>query len=43
MKELNRTYKPFQTPPINPISRSPGANDSNQVVITQHIPITQVR
>lgn len=36
MKELNRTYKPFQTPPIHPTSRSSGANTSNQVVVTQH-------
>ncbi|RDD33632.1 hypothetical protein Wcon_00548 [Wolbachia endosymbiont of Cylisticus convexus] len=40
VEELNCTYRPFKTPPINPISRSPGANDSNQVVITQHIPTT---
>ncbi|NEV49820.1 hypothetical protein EUZ93_05105 [Wolbachia pipientis] len=36
MKELNCTYKPFQTPPIHPTSRSSGANDLNQVVVTQH-------
>lgn len=33
MKELNCTYKPFQTPPIHPTT---GANTSNQVVVTQH-------
>ncbi len=27
---------PFQTPPIHPTSRSSGANDLNQVVVTQH-------
>lgn len=37
MKELNRTYKPFQTPPIHPTT---GANTSNQVVVTQHTPET---
>lgn len=36
MKELNCTYKPFQTSPIHPTSRSSGANDLNQVVVTQH-------
>lgn len=36
MEELNRTYKPFQTPPIHPTSRSSGTNDFNQVVVTQH-------
>ncbi len=38
MKELNRTYKPFQTPPTHPTSRSFGANNSNQVVVTRHTP-----
>jgi hypothetical protein len=37
MKELNCTYKPFQTPPIHPTT---GANTSNQVVVTQHTPET---
>ncbi|WP_341814733.1 hypothetical protein [Wolbachia endosymbiont (group A) of Chalcis sispes] len=37
MKELNRTYKPFQTPPIHPTT---GANTSNQVVVTRHTPET---
>ncbi|MFP3021205.1 MAG: hypothetical protein ACEY3F_07945 [Wolbachia sp.] len=40
MKELNHTYKPFQTPPIHPTSRSFGANTSNQVVVTRHTPET---
>ncbi|WP_353276179.1 hypothetical protein [Wolbachia endosymbiont (group A) of Pipizella viduata] len=40
VEELNRTYKPFQTPPIHPTSRSSGANTSNQVVVTQHTPET---
>ncbi|ACN95631.1 MULTISPECIES: WD_0964 family protein [Wolbachia] len=37
MKELNCTYKPFQTPPIHPTT---GANTSNQVVVTRHTPET---
>ncbi|WP_341817044.1 hypothetical protein [Wolbachia endosymbiont (group A) of Agelastica alni] len=40
MKELNRTYKSFQTPLIHPTSRSSGANTSNQVVVTRHTPET---
>ncbi|MDE5059023.1 hypothetical protein OZD66_04260 [Wolbachia endosymbiont of Drosophila baimaii] len=40
MKELNHTYKPFQTPLIHPTSRSSGANTSNQVVVTRHTPET---
>ncbi|MDE5057807.1 hypothetical protein OZD61_03325 [Wolbachia endosymbiont of Drosophila bocki] len=33
VEEPDRTYKPFRTPPIHPTT---GANDLNQVVVTQH-------
>ncbi|WP_253302738.1 WD_0964 family protein [Wolbachia endosymbiont of Psylliodes chrysocephala] len=33
VEEPDLTYKPFQTPPIDPTT---GANDLNQVVVTQH-------
>ncbi|MFP3017051.1 MAG: hypothetical protein ACEY3L_04550 [Wolbachia sp.] len=33
VEEPDCTYKPFRTPPIHPTT---GANDLNQVVVTQH-------
>lgn len=43
MKELNHKSKPFQTLPIHPTSRNFDANISNQVIVTQHTLITQIR